>query len=417
MASKEHDSSISGTVGILKAVKYLSLIFFFSTSCSLSDLSRKIYGVQEGSGDDNLPINGSEKKVIVVATGNLEGNLLPVEEKISWHPKQKNKFLKVGGAAIFSSYVKILREKFQDQVVLLDGGNLFFDGSDFNEAQKVIDFYSHLQYDGIIFSEKELFSLNENSENHKYLEKKKIPLINSNIINLKKWSLLNKGGLLPWRLVTVNDVSIGIMGVTGFDALSFKPHSQLKGYYFEDPAYSIIKTRSTLVKKGAEVIVLITHLKSNCHYKDPQKSQMIKRYPEFKLHCPNAKDPLSTLLEKIPPNFLDAIIVGNTDSIDGFIGNIPILQNKGNGEYFSRLELFYDKENKRVISEKTFIYPPTKLCLHFFADTNDCLRKGPGFFTRVFRGRKERELVPARFLGVQITKDLEVFDLVFNEDI
>ena len=100
---------------------------------------------------------------------------MPVEEKIHWHPKQKNKFLKVGGASIFSSYIKILREKYENQILLLDGGNLFFDGSDFQESQKVIDFYSHLQYDGIIFSEKELFSLNQNNKNQEYLEKKSNP--------------------------------------------------------------------------------------------------------------------------------------------------------------------------------------------------------------------------------------------------
>ena len=105
------------------------------------------------------------------------------------------------------------------------------------------------------------------------------------------------------------------MGVTGFNALEFKPSSQLKGYYFENPAFSIIKTRRKLIKKGAEIIVLITHLKSNCRYDDSKKVHMAKKYPKFKLKCPNKKDPLLSLLAKIPPRFLDLIVVGNTDSM------------------------------------------------------------------------------------------------------
>ncbi|MCY4524561.1 MAG: hypothetical protein OXB84_07475, partial [Halobacteriovoraceae bacterium] len=262
-----------------------------------------------------------------------------------------------------------------------------------------------------------LFSLNQNSENRQYLKKKDIPLINSNIVNLKKWSLLREGGLLPWRMVNINGVSVGIMGVTGFDAAKLNPSAQLKGYYLEHPALSLIITRRRLVKKGAEIIVLITHLKSKCHYQDPKKSNMIKKGTEFNLRCPGSKDPLPALLAKVPPYFLDVVVVGNTNGIDGFIDNVPILQNKGKGEYLSRLELYYDKEKKKIISDKTIIHPPTKLCLHFFADTDNCLNKGPGFFTKIFQGNKEKDLIPARFLGVEISKDNKVSDLVFNKDI
>ena len=93
------------------------------------------------------------------------------------------------------------------------------------------------------------------------------------------------------------------------------------------------------------------------------------------------------------------------------------MQNKGHGEYFSRLEFYYDKESQKIIPEKTLIHPPTKLCLYFFADSNDCAKRNPGFLTRILRGKKERILVPAKFLGVKITRDIEVDDLVFNEDI
>ncbi|MCY4524013.1 MAG: hypothetical protein OXB84_04670, partial [Halobacteriovoraceae bacterium] len=124
MISKKKIRLIDRMTKILGSGIYLPLFFFFITSCSVSDLSRNTYGKDNDYYKKDHLNDNSVKKIVVVATGNFEGNLLPVEERVSWNPRQKKKFFKVGGAAIFSSYIRILRARYHNQVLLLDGGNL-----------------------------------------------------------------------------------------------------------------------------------------------------------------------------------------------------------------------------------------------------------------------------------------------------
>lgn len=425
----------------LKITQYLAIGFFFISSCSLSNISHRM----DGHAEWKKPIpNGPLKRIVLVATNNFEGNLHPRRENIL-EEEEKGPFLEIGGAEILSSYIDILRKRYPGQLLLLDAGNLFSNKANDQEIQKTLEIYRHLKYDAIAFTERELLALNNFKKGHRLMQKEEIPFVNSNIIDLKTGNLLKWKNLLPYRFIQINDLRIGIIGTTVFDPSKLKNTHPLKGHYFEDPILSIIKTTKKLKRKGAELIVLSTHVKSHCMVPNSRKLKFLNNASAHQLSCPSPKDSLLTLLKRLPPHTIDIIMTSNVKTGDGFINDIPILQNPGNGVYFSRIEIMYDKKSKKIIPDRTIIHPPTKLCHQFFAQTNDCYRNkygGGSAIDKINRrvGRmskmikteeiknlgiekifgssrkiKERELISAKFLGFEIQKDPEITQLIIKD--
>ena len=376
---------------IVKRYNYL----LFIISCTFSDFTQNT---------EDMDLSDSLKKIIIVSTNDLEGHLYPTRKT---HHKYEN-HLEVGGGEIFSSYINIIKRKNPGEILLLDSGNLFFNMDDKKKTKKILSFLNYMQYDGILFSEKEFLALDKNT--FEYLTEYPVPFINSNIMDLKKSSLLKDKKINPWKLISMNDLSIGIIGVTDPSTLTYE--EQLKGIYFEDPILSIIKAKKELKKKGAHIIILLTRVKSTCRHLSPEKYSSSKQFSNFQLQCSDPNDPLVSLIERFPPDTIDIIITGDTNTGDGFIGKIPVLQNPGRGSHFSKLELFYDTQNKKIIHGKTMIHPPIKLCLSFFKDTHDCNERRTGLFDRIFMHRKEIELIPARFSGAEISRDSNITQLL-----
>lgn len=398
-----------------KILNYIFIITSFSF-CSLNNISPEIYSHPEWK---NSKIqNDYIKKVIIASTNNFQGHLKAHTDLVYINKIKKNLTLKVGGANILSAYLNILRKRYPNELLVLDSGDLF-NKTDLKQNQYILKLYNYLQYDGIAFSNHELQTLIENTD---YLNQYPVSFINSNILDLKTGKPLEDSQLLPYKIVTVNDIKIGIIGITSPSNTSKKLYSKVKGVYFEDPVLSFLKTKKILRREKVNVTILLTQINTDCISDNPQYQKSYINSSSLQLNCPSQNDELTKFINRLPPQSIDVIITGNLNFSNGFIGNIPIIQNKGQGRYLSRIELYYDQRRKRVVKEKTTIHSPTKLCHQFFEGTQDChTGKELPKLNLPWVGDKHRlerlksfKLVPAKFLGMEVVFDQNIFSL-FNQ--
>ena len=329
----------------------LILAALVAASCQNDDIQKQTYSHPNWS--KNQKQEFTHRRIVVASTNSFKGHLEGVSEEIAPTLITRN-----GGAKALNFYIETLKKRYNDQLVLLDGGFIYNHDDNSLKKSRVLDLYRYLDFDAVLFTE------NEMSE-QSTLEYYDIPFVSSNIIDLQTAKPIEKDFLLPHRIISKNGLKIGILGTT-----SFKKNERQKkiGIYFEDPVLSILKTKEFFDKNKVDITILLAHFETDCKSKESYENNKSDRL----LECPESRDELKKLIKRLPPNTVD-LIVGTdaTDSI-GFYKDIPVIQNNGHGLYINRIELFYDTVSKKIISEKTKIHTPTKLCRRFFKASEDC---------------------------------------------
>lgn len=266
--------------------------------------------------------------------------------------------IKVGGSEVITSYVDISREKYPN-LLYLDSGNIFDQKPE--NLSKILDFYYSLDPDGIALTDSDLNLILDSKLNIKG------PFLNSNFIDLKLGKNLNMEGLSNFKIIEKGKLKIAVFSI-------FHPKSSsnvLKGIYIKDPIFSLLKDKAMVENDEVHLKILLASVKSNCHSESPMDTKSFSDFENFQLTCPE-NDELFKFISRLPPNFIDLIILNNNLFADGFIGELPIIQNPGKGKFFGRIKITYDLLNKKILKEKSEILPPLKTCHYFFASTEDC---------------------------------------------
>ncbi len=290
------------------------------------------------------------KKIVVVTTNNLEGKLSKSIETVPLPNNKHTLNFNVGGKEALIRYFDILHDKYKDNLVLLDAGHLFGEYTTQQNKLEILTLYKKLSYDAVLFTQKELFDIeiiNSTKINYSF--------INSNILELKEQELFQSKNILPSKIIFRNGLKIGIIGVTDYQAISLNDKKKLSGVYFKDIVTTILNSSYNLQKKHVDLIVLLAHTNSKCQNRFCSPQAMI-----------------NTIIKRIPPNTVDLIVSSEKLFLNQKINKIPILQNEGNGKFFSMAELYWDLKTKKVVPEMTKVYQATKLCHQFLVDTNDC---------------------------------------------
>lgn len=346
--------------------------------------------------------SSSVQKISIAATNNFQGKTLSYREFIPIPGKRKPEFFEVGGANLLENYLDILKDKYPKNLLLVDTGHIFDLKSALPKKKMVLNIFEKLKYDGIVFTEQELISI-QNDES--IMLKRKIPFIASNIINLKTGKALKRRTVHPYRIKKIGDIKVGLIALTMFNTVSKPNKDKLKGVYFEDPVLSFLKTRKLLRKKGADILIILSHLETSCSTTRPQAEKRGSDRGKNQIHCPGSDD-LTKFLKRLPVGSVDLVVVGDNHFASGFVGDIPVIQNPGKGKFISTVDIFVDIESKKLLKDKTIIHTPTKLCRTFFLTTNDChlenesnkLRK----VRRKYQAEDEFKIISAKFLGEKI---------------
>lgn len=391
---------------------YLSLI----TGCSLFNKTNnetahghfQLYSTPEKGSIEK--VNSDVKRLMFVSTNDWQGQLEATQvEARDTHSPEKS-LVSLGGVEIFARYLEILRDKFKEQVVLVDAGNSI-SGSLLTRntnGRAIVDAFAQLKYDAMGLSTEDFAAGPELRSPTapiqwmpKLFQNSKTPVVVSNLINLKKATPVEWGNTHPQLIKEVNGVKIGFIGLVPDDLPRKLDSAVLNGLYVEPSQLSFLRQLRSLKLKGAQVIVLIKHGGISCGETRAQEKKLPLAKVNFDPKDPEAcdkNDKFVKFLEELPMGSVDLVITGGSQGkVANFINSTPVIQAMGKGSSFARAEIFWSQKEKRVLSEKTVIHQPTLICHRFFKATEDCFEGDSSIDHRV--------LIPATFMGEAIFPD------------
>ncbi len=359
------------------------MIIMLPGSCSFNQPTSQVFS-EPGWIYQELAHN--QKRIVIASTHNTQGSL--VAENVEFRKTKNNHQLKIGGASVLKSYLKILKLRYKDSLLLLNTGSIFSLDRSIRKKRKILEVFKELQYDAISLTSTDFQALNIlNPNSHE------IPFVTSNIIDFKKNRPTSSHGISPYKIFNKNGVKIGIIALTSYSKSDKQRPKQLRGIYFEDPVLSFLKVKKIFKKRSVSITLLMTSFKN--HFE------------------------LEHFVKRLPPNSVDAIISGNPPPVKAEIikeiQGIPLIQKRGQNHYINRIELIYDVENNTLLKDRTVLHRPIKVCHHFFKVTMDCHLTDQ----KKLRSQKIKAIansqyiiVPARFLGHEIKQDNKIEGLI-----
>ncbi|MBF0205944.1 MAG: 5'-nucleotidase C-terminal domain-containing protein [Oligoflexia bacterium] len=381
---------------------------------------------------DSPIINPDIKRIVVASTndlhGSIDGNIeeikidaLPSNDSDQNGTNKKEVAISVGGANIIAEYYKILRKKYGNELLLLDAGDMYSGSliSDSFKGESVVAFYNYLNYDAVTMGNHEFdygpetldhFVPSENEDAQGALRKlvkiSKAPFVVGNIVDLSTGKYISWPGAVPYLLKEINGVKVGIIAATTTTTTKKTISARIRGLYFEDINAAILKGAHAVKELGAQIVLLLIHEGHHCKQSSSGVGHPAEKYASDKgtintdkvlCDAGETDGELYSILNKLPPQSVDAVVSGHTHTgLYHFLHGIPTIQAFSKGQYFSKMELYYDNKNKKFLPEKTVLHAPIKFCEKFFASSNDCYRPDPK------KAEIADQMIPARFLGEKI---------------
>lgn len=356
----------------------------------------------------------TQRRVVIVATSDWQGHLEPKTVVARDHHQPQEILLNVGGVETLARYLNILRTHYPQQVLALDAGNALAGGAEsrYSSAKAIFAAFAELRYDALNLSSADLAAgpllKTGTTAVAKWLpetlKKTTTPVVLGNLVDLHTATPVSWGPTQPQIIKEVNGVKVGVVGLLGDDAPKRLDPGLMNGLYVEPSLQALLKHTRSLRLKGAEVIVLMVHGGVACGEEKAKEHKLplnkVNFNPNDAKACADDAE-LARFLQSLPPGLVDVVATGGAASkVANVVAGIPVVQAFAHGVAFSRVDLIYDKVKGKVLTDETVIHQPVLLCQRFFKETSDCYAED----TTV----DHRELVPARYLGVEITPDPKV---------
>lgn len=350
-------------------LRYLAVLSLLILSCS---------------SQQKAPDSALYDQIVLVGTNDFHGYL-----KTNRNDVQGQKVIS-GGAEWFSGYINILKQKYGSRLVILDGGDLFQGTMESNYflGKPVVDYYNVIGYTAAAVGNHEFdYGPRKRGELDRLgalrdrIAQAKFPFLAANIFWKKNGKLWKEKNLHSSILVSVNGHKIGIMGLTTPDTpLKTLPANTHMFEYrdFLEPARA---EAAKLRAQGAELVLVTTHEGSE------------------------VQTTLRTMLEKLPPGTIDAVVAGHAHAeVHEFVNGVPVIQSKTRGVFFGRIDLYINKATGKLEPSFTKIHPMTAICGTWYKNSESCDPK-----------TKEKDLFPLRqpmYEGVAVKPDPKVAEVL-----
>ncbi|MES2528090.1 MAG: hypothetical protein V4598_13430 [Bdellovibrionota bacterium] len=388
---------------------FLLSLFLISAACSFkkNELANQTQNGHEELYSEPEAIEVSEeagiKKIVIAATNDIAGNYGTQAIKIKDSHNKDRLHIEIGGVDFFSSYLRILREKYKS-VILVDSGDFLpSDPEDYKHAQ---DFYSSLKYNAVSPGLTDLSARSSGGSNpiKKFSENSQVTVLASNLYELKTARGIEWKGIDQYQVTEVNGVKVGMIGILPDDISSLTPVDNRIGLYVENMLQSTLHQARRLRSLGAQIIVVMTHQGLDCGSSIAETSRLpltkVNFEPKKEDSC-NLKGPLGTFLQRLPAQLVDVVIAGrNHQKVANIINGVVVLSGFESAKSFSYVELSLDEKSGKVLSGKTVVHQPVMVCREFFKETNDCYTEDPSV--------NHKERIPAKFLGEQVERNEEM---------
>ncbi|MBY0516440.1 MAG: hypothetical protein K2P81_06000 [Bacteriovoracaceae bacterium] len=360
--------------------------------------------------DDVASINSNERRLIIVSTNDLKGQLEAKQESAQDKYSPEKSLISIGGVDVFARYLAILRSQYPQQVLLLDAGNSLSGTliSKSSGAKAIAETFKNLKYDAVTFSANDLAAgpelkreVNPANWVPQLFSEKSTPVVLSNLLNLKTTKPVEWGSTTPQLIKEINGIKVGIIGLLSDDLPAKLDAGVLNGLYVESSTQALFKQSRNLRLKGAEVIVLMMHGGLKCGVERAHSKNLplgkVNFNPSEPGVCEN-EGALAHFIEQIPSGSLDLIVTGGgPGKIANIVKGIPVIQAFGNGTSFARIDLVWNVKEKALNPEKMKIHQPVRICHRFFKQTEDCYMEDQSI--------DHRNLVPATYLNEPIFPD------------
>ena len=277
--------------------------------------------------------------------------------------------IRIGGSAVMSAYLKILRGGNFGGVVLLDAGDLFQGtlAANLSEGAVVIDAMNALSYDGAAIGNHEFDygpvgpisvatqpGVDPFGALKARIAQAKFPLLSANIYESatgRRPSWLPGDGL---SMIERKGVKIGIVGLTTPQTPVTTVPVNVASLRFGSLATEALIAAKQLREKGADLVIAVVHAGAKCGKWDN---------PDDTESCDEKTGEIFEMMRNLPPYTLDAVVAGHTHSVVAHkINGTPVIETYGLGRFFSTIDLFLDPVTKQVISTKTQITPVVPVC-------------------------------------------------------
>lgn len=329
-----------------------------------------------------------EDCLAIVATNDLHG-------AIEAHTREVGEVaLEHGGLLATSGYLRILRDKLGQQMLLLDAGDLYQGTlvSNLSEGKAIIAAYNALGYDATAVGNHEFdFGPGDNGPANDRLAVLKarmrqadFPFLAANIHELKSGAPVQWPNHRGWILKTVGGIRVGIIGVATPRTKEVTRLKNVRNLEFRPMAPVVKKAAETLRAKGAQLVVLLGHIGGHCE--DVSN-------PRDLSSCTTDSE-LRTLLEQLPKGTVDAAVGGHTHQLMAhWINGAPAVESGARGRYIGRIDVCLQNDGTGLDPQRSRVHAPTRVCLDAWQDGSCGPRERP------------TKLERARFMGQAVTPD------------
>lgn len=375
------------------------------SSCTFKKNNQKLKGHDELYSEPSEPklleLESHEKRIVIASTNDVHGDYAPEKIKLTDQHNPGQQSISIGGKDVMASYFSILRDTYKN-VVLVDSGDIFRNGTN---VKAIKDFYQSNKYDAVTVGLRD-FNLKVSSKIgnnvrlfQKFSENNKVPLLISNLYELKTARGIEWEGTQSHLLKDVDGLKVGIIGLVPDDIVSKTPVNNRVGLFVENMLQSTLRHARLMRSLGADLIVVLTHQGIACGnaLADEQKIPLKKVNfdPKREKIC-DMNSPLGDYLERLPPDLVDVVISGrNHQKTANYINGTLVLSGFPDGMSFNYAEFVIDTKANKIVPEKTIVHQPVMFCSEFFKETNDCFPED----TTV----DHKKRIPATFLGKTVT--------------
>lgn len=392
---------------IIKVITLISVIISIYSNGPI-DITDYDYPTKNQTSDDDyiIPIFG---------TNDAHGYVFPVRYKTGVN----DDYYLSGGLEYINSYLEILREDWENEVLWLDGGDQFQGGYEFMLSNGTImnEFYNFAKLDAMTIGNhefdfgEEYLKQNMNKSNFVYLA--------ANLVNRTDKRVAQYPNLQGSKVFQVGKVKIGVIGLVTKQTLTTTGNPP-KDLIFDDyVAHTIEQSKILREKENVSAVIVLAHFGPQCRSAtNPNEKFKLKIrniYSEQPEQCVENLE-IMDYLKNLPKGTIDAVVGAHVhDVVHHWIHGIPVIET--DGAYNANIMYLHFKkiDGKYVLQhDKTQIEGPLPLCDKIFADNKRCNFRDPTEIKKtnlseyIFHG----QLVT---LNKNLTKKLDPFRNILNE--
>ena len=355
-----------------------------------------------GRSQDLSSTSGDLQTLVILGMNDFHGALLPRELKA---PEPH----KVGGAAVFSRHVEILREVFGPNLMILDGGDEFQGTLESNaaEGKPVVELFNRLGMGAAAVGNHE-FDFGPEGDApagapgsdlrgalKARMREAQYPYLAANVRYKDGRELSDFPNLKPSVILEAGRLKVGVIGLATLQTPVTTRPEFVTDLIFTNATEATLREAKKLRQQGAHLVVVLAHQGLRCDRMRPEP--MLVRRPNDAEGACEPHDEIPELIEALPPGTIDAVVAGHTHQVvHHYIKGVPIIEAGANGLNYNLLYLTWDWNKNRLVSSRTEIEGPVPVCEKVFENQSDCNAMRPE--PRGGRGR----LVTPKFHGAAI---------------